>query len=456
MKKIICVFAIAMIYINCKQENPVDYAVISGNILNKEGGELGIYKTDNSFSDTLKIAENGSFRDTLKIKAGHYYFVEDKNFSTIYIDQGTNITINFDSNNFDSTLTFSGVGGEINNYLFEKGKAERKNIMGAEANAYVLGEADFKAKLIELKNDMNDLLSSTEGIPEVFKIKEKRNLDYEYMKKMKDFEMYHARFAGVPDFKVSEAFLSNLNKITYNNEEDILFSDSYKNMVSNYYVKEALKLDSIPNEIAFIEIVDTITNKTIKNTLLFDYVKSNMLFTKKLKEFYAAFMNASTSEADKKEITLIYNKIKTTFKGEPSPKFINYENHAGGTTSLDDLRGHYVYIDIWATWCGPCKKEIPFLKELEKKYEGKNVEFVSISVDTKGAYDAWRKMVTDMELTGVQLFADDNFNSSFIKAYSINAIPRFILIDPNGNIVDANAARPSQKELIDQFNELGI
>jgi len=47
--------------------------------------------------------------------------------------------------------------------------------------------------------------------------------------------------------------------------------------------------------------------------------------------------------------------------------------NAGGTTSLDDLKGKYIYIDVWATWCGPCKAEIPFLKDVEKKYHGKKL-----------------------------------------------------------------------------------
>lgn len=76
---------------------------------------------------------------------------------------------------------------------------------------------------------------------------------------------------------------------------------------------------------------------------------------------------------------------------KPSPIFENFENIKGGTTSLKDLKGKYVYIDVWATWCGPCKAEIPHLKSLEEKYQGKNIVFVSISVDSKEDHDAWQK-----------------------------------------------------------------
>ncbi len=141
-------------------------------------------------------------------------------------------------------------------------------------------------------------------------------------------------------------------------------------------------------------------------------------------------------------------------KGGKSPKFVDYENYKGGTTSLDDLKGKYVYVDVWATWCGPCKREIPFLKEVEKAYHDKNIEFVSISIDKKNAHDAWKKMVADKELGGVQLFADNDWSSKFVTDYKINGIPRFILIDSSGNIVSADAPRPSSEDLKVLLNEL--
>lgn len=143
-------------------------------------------------------------------------------------------------------------------------------------------------------------------------------------------------------------------------------------------------------------------------------------------------------------------------KGKVSPTFEKYENFNGGTTSLSDLKGKYVYIDVWATWCAPCKAEIPYLKALEKEYHNKNIQFVSISVDKPEAHEAWKQMVEKEELGGIQLFADENFESKFILDYGINAIPRFILIDPNGNIVDSDAERPSSPKLKELFTELGI
>ena len=142
-------------------------------------------------------------------------------------------------------------------------------------------------------------------------------------------------------------------------------------------------------------------------------------------------------------------------KGKPSPKF-NYENHKGGTTSLDDLKGKYVYVDVWATWCGPCVAEIPALKEVEKKYYGKNIEFVSISVDDKKDYDKWKKFVTDKQMIGTQLYADSSWKSQFVQDYVIEGIPRFILIGPDGNIISGDAPRPSDEALIKMFDDYKI
>ena len=136
-----------------------------------------------------------------------------------------------------------------------------------------------------------------------------------------------------------------------------------------------------------------------------------------------------------------------------APNF-DYENAAGGKTSLESLKGKYVYIDVWATWCGPCRAEIPSLKKVEEKYHGKNIEFVSISVDVDKDHEKWKNFVQEKQLGGTQLFADKNWLSDFIKTFNINSIPRFILIDPKGNVVDADAARPSDPRLEQQLSSL--
>jgi thiol-disulfide isomerase/thioredoxin len=191
-------------------------------------------------------------------------------------------------------------------------------------------------------------------------------------------------------------------------------------------------------------------------TLTTDY---NALKTKYTK-LDANFFEISDNDLDRLKTSLetFYAKNNTTVEGlaagTASPKFENYENYNGTKTSLDDFKGKYVYIDVWATWCAPCKAEIPALQRLEKAYHGKNIAFVSLSIDDarangsmENARKKWKAMVVNKGLTGVQLLAPEGWMSPFIRAYQIQGIPRFILIDPQGNIVNANAPRPSNPEI---------
>ncbi len=163
-----------------------------------------------------------------------------------------------------------------------------------------------------------------------------------------------------------------------------------------------------------------------------------------------------------KSLQAAYDKGAKTRKGAQSPKFANYVNKKGGMSSLDDFLGKYVYIDVWATWCGPCRQQFPFLQKLETEYHNKDIEFVSISTDSdrrsggswENAEKKWRNMVDAQNLGGVQLWAGKD--NSFQTAYMISSIPRFILLDKTGKVVDADAPRPSDPRLKTIFDNLDI
>jgi thiol-disulfide isomerase/thioredoxin len=129
-------------------------------------------------------------------------------------------------------------------------------------------------------------------------------------------------------------------------------------------------------------------------------------------------------------------------KGEAAIDF-TYPDKEGNEFSLSTFKGSLVYIDVWATWCGPCKAEIPSLKELEHDYHNNNITFLSVSVDTDK--EAWLNMVAEKQLGGVQLWA--NGWSAITKSYAINGIPRFMLFDTDGNVISLNAPRPSSDEI---------
>ncbi|MCK0130205.1 TlpA family protein disulfide reductase [Flavobacteriaceae bacterium F08102] len=204
------------------------------------------------------------------------------------------------------------------------------------------------------------------------------------------------------------------------------------------------------------KVHSTIPNEIIKNELIFSGAEYGMVKTENFEEYYQIFMNASTNEENKAKIMEVYMKLLGINKGQSSPTFINYENNAGGTVSLDDLKGKYTYIDVWATWCAPCLAQVPYLKKIEEAYRGKNIHFLSISINAPKDYDNWKQMIIDKELGGIQVIADKATESQFIKDYFISSISRFILIDPKGRIVSNKAPRPSSPELIDLFSELNI
>ncbi|MBQ0049229.1 MAG: TlpA family protein disulfide reductase [Bacteroidales bacterium] len=125
-------------------------------------------------------------------------------------------------------------------------------------------------------------------------------------------------------------------------------------------------------------------------------------------------------------------------EGRPSPDF-SFPDANGKQVTLADLRGKYVYIDCWATWCVPCRGELPHLKKLEETFKGMNIAFVSISCDSDKA--KWLKFVEEQQLSGIQLWGDAD--SQFMGKYRIQSIPRFILLGPDGRIINPDMTRPS-------------
>tara|TARA_R110000868_G_scaffold370187_3_gene633665 strand:- start:867 stop:2243 length:1377 start_codon:yes stop_codon:yes gene_type:complete len=455
MKKLLILISVLAI-LSCKEYPKVDYAIISGKITNKEKGGVSIMSYDRSFEETLDISDEGTFVDTLDLEESSYVLYDGKNPVFLYLEPGDHLNIAYDAKDFDASISIKGKGSEISKYLISKRKIE-KELFGSAKEVYSLEEDEFKNKIREITEAQEKLLIDSKGIPKDYKEKEKRNLNYFYLRLLIDYEDAHKEFTNKTDFTVSNDFLKELNDLDYLNEEDYEFSNFYKSLVREHYNKEATKIsekDSIGGDIAFIKTVSNVKSDVIKNSLLFEHASYKMDYSKDVEAFYKTFMENSTNEKNNALITEKYNKLVGLKAGRPSPQFVNYENYEGGTTSLEDLKGKYVYIDVWATWCGPCIAEIPSLKKIEEQYHDKNIEFVSISIDKASDHEKWKTMVAEKELGGIQLFADNDWNSGFVKDYQINGIPRFILIDPDGNIVDANAPRPSSPKLIELFGEL--
>ena len=200
---------------------------------------------------------------------------------------------------------------------------------------------------------------------------------------------------------------------------------------------------------------EMLTTERVKNHFLHAAMMDvvNHSGAKNLTELVAEFKNLCS---DQECITAVEEEVASwrhLWEGKPAPGF-EYASIDGEQVSLASLNGTAVYIDVWATWCGPCKREIPHLKDLEHDMHGQNVAFVSISVDEDK--EAWEAMVADKELGGIQLFGDAAWESSICEDYKIMGIPRFILIGTDGNIISADAPRPSSGEEIREMIEAAM
>lgn len=138
-----------------------------------------------------------------------------------------------------------------------------------------------------------------------------------------------------------------------------------------------------------------------------------------------------------------YAHMEGMLEGSPAPA-VSLTGLQGEQVTFAAFEGTYLYIDFWATWCVPCIEEIPSLQQLEKDYAGRNIRFMSISFDDEKDRQKWLGFVHREQLTGAQYWVDKANKSILSSRLNIKSIPRFILLDPQGNMVDANAPRPSE------------
>ncbi len=133
-----------------------------------------------------------------------------------------------------------------------------------------------------------------------------------------------------------------------------------------------------------------------------------------------------------------FEKNKTATKGSPFPAEVVLKDTAGNVVDFSKFRGKYVYIDVWASWCVPCCKEVPTLQQLEKDLKNENVVFVSISVDSSES--PWKKKMAALNMHGNQLI---DANKNFTKSLNIRGIPHCLIYDKEGRLHLYDAPRPS-------------
>jgi len=133
--------------------------------------------------------------------------------------------------------------------------------------------------------------------------------------------------------------------------------------------------------------------------------------------------------------------------GKEAPIF-EFPTKEGKMVNLKEFRGKYLVVDFWASWCGPCRNEIPHMKELYEVYKGKDIEFLSVSIDK--SKNAWKKAMRQEDMAWPQLQAPGS-GKDIMKEYQFSGIPYIILLDKEGKIVAKHLRSETLKEKLEEI-----
>jgi thiol-disulfide isomerase/thioredoxin len=135
----------------------------------------------------------------------------------------------------------------------------------------------------------------------------------------------------------------------------------------------------------------------------------------------------------KKEIEENMAQTAKIANGKKAPDFA-FPDVNGKKMSPKDFKGKYLIIDFWASWCGPCRAEIPHLKEVYKKYQSKGLEILAVSVDAKES--DWKKAMDEEKMAWPQINAKES--KPVMASYLFSGIPYLVVVDKEGNIIEKN------------------
>ena len=243
--------------------------------------------------------------------------------------------------------------------------------------------------------------------------------------------------------------LYNENELLINTEKDpvkrnqlILKGDSIYHHVDKNNIDE-LKVElkfakAHPNSMQSLQMVKLRVNRFEGLNFYDNFVEVFQNFSPEIKN----------SEAGKQMAEKL-NYISQNKVGNPAPKFI-LKDVNGKTVSLDDFKGKYVLIDFWASWCAPCREELPYIKELYTKYHQKGFEIISITKDEKS--DLWKKAIAKEKIESWTHFSLKENQTDIDIKYAVTGIPHKVLIDKNGIIIGKwKGNREINKNEIDQL-----
>lgn len=409
----------------------------------REGAQLTLTFNTDGVVKTVELKNGEGTIELNDFKSQYVTMKYGRSKRTLYLDPAKDLNVTFDATKFYQQIDISGSGAAENKFLNDTKFAKLVVNDGRRA------EADFIHRLDSVYNVNMSFLEKA-GLPSDFTNIERERLKYLSYAMLPMYQSYYRYLKNKPTFVPTDAYFKKLVDMSPIDSKLMMYPE-YRDFINNSIVAQAFRTDGNRYQ-QFIDFVGSnVNDEKIREYVTNDYAygqiyNSGVDGADALIDFYHKNVKDTKLTERFDKLCSQWALIKT---GNPSPSF-SCPDINGKMVSLADLKGKYVYIDVWATWCGPCRGELPSLKKLEEDYAGKGIAFVSLSCDKDKA--AWEKMVKSGDMKGIQLHMGPQ--DEFMNQYMINGIPRFILLDKEGKIIKADAPRPSDPEIRVLFDEL--
>ncbi|MCB0852450.1 MAG: TlpA family protein disulfide reductase [Bacteroidetes bacterium] len=444
---------------------------ITGTITKPAGKNITFYYYKNLLANQpvfyqADLEEDGSFSVNFELeKPIPITMRHGRETTAMYVYPGDLISLSLNPKNFDETIKYEGQGKGVaaSNFLAAQFlEFENALISDSEENIMKTMKAEeFLVAMDNLQQRKQDFLAKymkENGLSKDFAEYYRSSESYKWANDLMNYKPYHAFYNKIEEEEVEipDGYYSFLTKMEITNNKAITWSE-YVSFVKNYLdYKTSNTTDGLSDEgevtamdkynlaqkYLFDEPRILITAMIIKDALEY----GNPL---EIEDAYSAFVSTYAKTEYATLLKPIFKEAMRLAPGQPAPD-IQLVDINGENVELRDFRGKVVYLDFWASWCGPCRAQMPYAKELKEEYKGQDVVFLYVSIDDDE--EAWRKAVEEENLKGVLLFSQ-GFRSETPQAYGVKAIPNYFLINRNGTIALSNPDRPSGKNVRKQINE---
>ncbi len=372
----------------------------------------------------------------------------------LFLVPGDSIHISFEAESWAENTQFSADRALENEYLHRKVNVLNESHWNNYRKLFNFEKDSFLYALESGTQSLNELLSELEENPEAnerFVELEKAHAPHHVAILNYYYPMYYAHFQELDRDEVDYPIEDDLVLKEAVDRPDLLplpiFRESLErkmDMVFRDHLPEGIyeKEQGVVLTTQY-ELIDSFfANEKIREFLKFQFLNERLSYSGPgaIDPLYEDFIQHSSHPTYVNILKETMGEWSELMPGMEVPDF-EFEKINEESVNLSDLKGKLVYIDVWATWCGPCLAEHPHWEELVAEYKDEEVHFLAISLDSER--EPWVKMVEEKELSGIHWYAGGGWNADFTTHFRVLGIPRFILLDREGKILEVSAARPS-------------